>query len=268
MLAAYPQIICIASGNGGAGKTMVATNLSVALQRMGKRVMVLDADLNMPNAHIALGAHSANNLGHFLSGEKTLQEIVFTSPTGVRLVSGVSGLTNLTQRHAFSIVQSFCTLNEEVDFLIVDTATGVTALTLPFLTASPKRFMVVRDNPTSIAQTIACIKTMVHNHDLGDIYLLINGMANPQDGQRLFDRINHACALAIGQSIHYIGAIGRHDSILSALKTGQSVLDVAGASDAAYDFSALAQATEQLPPMGYTSGRLEFFIEQRVSRAH
>lgn len=118
-----PQTICIGSAKGGVGKTAVAANLAVALQKMGKRVMLLDADLQMPTVHMVLGAHCAYNLGHFLSGKKTLQEIVTTSPTGVRLVSGVSGLAKLSQRQVFSIVQGFCTLTEEVDFLIVDTAT-------------------------------------------------------------------------------------------------------------------------------------------------
>lgn len=263
-----PQTICIGSAKGGVGKTAVAANLAVALQRMGKRVMLLDADLQMPTVHMVLGAHCAYNLGHFLSGKKTLQEIVTTSPTGVRLVSGVSGLAKLSQRQVFSIVQGFCTLTEEVDFLIVDTATGITPLTLPFLTASPKRFLVVRDNPQSIVQTIACIEALVHEHGHNEIYLLINGLDDPQDGQLVFDRINQACALTIGQSINYIGAIGHHENILSALKKCQSVFDYASQSAAAYDFSALAQATDQLLPIGYTSGKLEFFIEQRVRRTH
>jgi flagellar biosynthesis protein FlhG len=264
----FPQTICIGSAKGGVGKTAVAANLAVALQRMGKRVMLLDADLQMPTVHMVLGTHCVYNLGHFLSGKKTLQEIVTTSPTGVRLVSGVSGLSKLSQRHVFSIVQGFCTLTEEVDFLIVDTATGITPLTLPFLTASPKRFLVVRDNPQSIVQTIACIEALVHEHGHNEIYLLINGLDDPQEGQLVFDRINQACALTIGQSINYIGAIGQHENILSALKKCKSVFDYASQSGAAYDFSALAQATDQLLPIGYTSGKLEFFIEQRVRRTH
>lgn len=136
------------------------------------------------------------------------------------------------------------------------------------MTASPKRFLVVRDNPQSIVQTIACIEALVYEHGHNEIYLLINGLDDPQDGQLVFDRINQACALTIGQSINYIGAIGQHENILSALKKCQSVFDYASQSAAAYDFSALAQATDQLLPIGYTSGKLEFFIEQRVRRTH
>lgn len=99
-------------------------------------------------------------------------------------------------------MQSFSTLNEKVDFLIVDTATAVKPLTLSLVTASPKRFKVVRDNLAAFRQTIACIKTRFHDHDLGEIYLLIHGVVAPQDGQRLFDRIYQACcALTIDQCI-------------------------------------------------------------------
>ncbi len=224
---------------------------------MGKRVMLLDANLPMANVQLALGTHCAYNLSHFLSGEKMLQVIVVTSPSGVRLVSGAPGLAamaKLSQRQVFSIVQGFSTLTEKVDFLIVDTATGLSAATLAFLTATPRRFLVVRDDLQSVLDVIAHIQVLVLDHGLDEIYLLTNGVGHPQNGQRLFKRINHFCAEAIGQSIHYIGAMGQHDGIASALKKGQSVLDFASESAAAQDFAALAQATDQLQPIGYASG--------------
>ena len=66
------QVIGIASGKGGVGKTTVSVNLAVALQAMGQRVMLFDADMSLANAQIALGCRCPYNLSHFLSGEKTL----------------------------------------------------------------------------------------------------------------------------------------------------------------------------------------------------
>ena len=54
----FPQVIGVASGKGGAGKTTVSINLAVALAMRGHKVMLLDADLGMANAQIALGAHA------------------------------------------------------------------------------------------------------------------------------------------------------------------------------------------------------------------
>ena len=55
----YPtQVIGIASGKGGAGKTTVSINLAVSLAMRGNKVMLLDADLGLANAQIALGVHA------------------------------------------------------------------------------------------------------------------------------------------------------------------------------------------------------------------
>ena len=69
------EVIGIASGKGGVGKTTVAINLAVALAQRGHDVMLFDADLGLANAQIALGARAEYNLSHFLAGQKTLEEI-------------------------------------------------------------------------------------------------------------------------------------------------------------------------------------------------
>jgi len=86
------EVIGIASGKGGVGKTTVSVNLAVALQMAGAKVMLFDADLSLANAQIALGCRAPYNLSHFLSGEKSLQDIVVTTRQGVRLIPGASGL--------------------------------------------------------------------------------------------------------------------------------------------------------------------------------
>ena len=85
-----PKVVGIASGKGGVGKTTVSVNLAVALAQAGQRVMLLDADLGLANTQIALGAHTPLNIGHVLRGEHSLQEIIITTPQGVRLVPGAS----------------------------------------------------------------------------------------------------------------------------------------------------------------------------------
>jgi len=261
------QVICIASGKGGVGKTVIAVNLAVALHRMGQRVMLLDCDLDMANAHIALGTQCDHNLSHFLSGEKTLQEITVTTRAGVRLVPGASGLkrmADISQVQAASIVQAFSSFEERIDYLIVDLSAGISPATLAFMVACPRRFVVVRDDPLSIADAFATMKVLIQDYGLSEIYLLPNGMKSQQDGKLLFDRINRACTRFLCQSIKYIGTIEHDADILLALQKCQSVQESAPNSLATENFGRLACSTKALEPISYAAGVIEFFIEKLV----
>ena len=191
------QVIGIASGKGGVGKTTVSVNLAVALAATGKRVMLFDADLSLANAQIALGCRAPYNMSHFLSGEKRLDEIVVTSRQGVKLVPGASGLQEmaaLNELQMARIVQEFSTLEDQIDYLIVDMAAGISPMVMTLLSACSRRFVVVQDDPSSIADAYGTIKVMLQDHQLDEIYLIPNAVQSETEGQQLFDRINRVCA--------------------------------------------------------------------------
>ena len=124
------EVIGIASGKGGVGKTTVSINLAVALAQRGHDVMLFDADLGLANAQIALGARAEYNLSHFLAGQKTLEEITLKTRQGIQLIPGASGmqeLAALSSMQAATIVQAFSGMAGDVDYLIVDIAAGKAA---------------------------------------------------------------------------------------------------------------------------------------------
>ena len=74
------KTIAIASGKGGVGKTTIAVNLSLALTKQNKNTLLLDADLGMANSHILLGINPKYSLEDFVSGNKSLDEVITTTP--------------------------------------------------------------------------------------------------------------------------------------------------------------------------------------------
>jgi flagellar biosynthesis protein FlhG len=264
------QVIGIVSGKGGVGKTTVSVNLAVALAARGRRVMVFDADLSLANAQILLGCRTEHNMSHFLSGEKTLAEIVVKTRHDVLLVPGASGLqemADLNELQMARIVQEFSSLDDQIDALIVDLPAGISPAVMTLLSACSHRFVVVQDDPSSIADAYGTIKVMMKDHGLDQIHLIPNAVESETQGQLLYQRINQVCARFLEQTVHYLGSIERDDQILQSLKKFQPVLEYAPSSAGARDFRRLAQSTDDLPVSPSSHGGIQFFIERMVQKA-
>jgi flagellar biosynthesis protein FlhG len=190
------DVIGIASGKGGVGKTTTSVNLAVGLAMRGHKVMLFDADMGLSNAQLALGCTTAFNFGHVLSGEKTLAEIIVTTRQGIRLVPGASGvqkLASLSPLEASGIVQAFSSIEEDIDFLIVDSAAGISSSVLTFMQASQRRLIVLRDEPSSIADAYGTIKVLINECKLDEIYVVPNLVDSQAAGRLLYKRINDVC---------------------------------------------------------------------------
>jgi flagellar biosynthesis protein FlhG len=266
----HTEVIGIASGKGGVGKTTISINLAVALVKMGHSVMLFDADLGLANAQIALGARAEFNLSHFLAGQKSLDEIILKTRQGVQLIPGASGvqeLAGLSQMQAASIVQAFSNLSLKIDFLIVDVAAGISPSVLAFLSACHRRFVVVQDDPSSIADAYGTVKVMSQELKLDEIYLLPNNVHSQTQGWKLYQRLNDVCVRFLGESIHYLTAIESDEMILASHRKYQSVMEHSPGTGAARDFRRLAELCTQLRPLAHSTGGLQFFMERLIKNS-
>ena len=116
------RVITVTSGKGGVGKTSVVINLAIALALLGKRVVIMDADLGLANVDVIIGLVPVNTLHDVIRGKKTLTEIIITGPEGVKIIPGASGLeelANLTGAQRERLIESLLSLEDMADILLL-----------------------------------------------------------------------------------------------------------------------------------------------------
>jgi flagellar biosynthesis protein FlhG len=140
----------VTSGKGGVGKTNVVGNLAIACQRMGKKVLVLDADLGLANLDIIYGINPRHDIGETIRGERELSKVIVEGPEGVSVIpasSGVQELAHLTEGQKVNLLSEFDTLNAMFDLLFIDTGAGISSNVIFFNLAAEERLIVVSPSP-------------------------------------------------------------------------------------------------------------------------
>ncbi|GMT49859.1 MAG: site-determining protein [bacterium] len=204
-----PRIITISSGKGGVGKTSLSTNLAISLSRMGKEVIVMDADLGLANVNVMLGMIPKYNLYNVLKGQKTISEIITDTPDGIKIIAGASGfsqLANLTHEEMLNFVKDIEKL-DFADIVIVDTGAGISDNVLSFIMAADEAIIVTTPEPTAITDAYGIIKTIGSKKKEVDIQLVVNRVQSEFEGKKVAERVIKIAFQFLSMHVEYLGFI-------------------------------------------------------------
>ncbi len=209
------RIIAVTSGKGGVGKSNVAVNLAISLSRLGKRVLLLDADLGTANADLLCNLPSTTaNLSHVISGRRTLSETIVDAPGGFRMIPGASGLSQIAALPEFErsrLVEQMKQLEDELDVLLVDTGAGVSPNVLTFAAGADEQLVVTTPEPTAIADAYAVIKS-IHRQTRetggdADFRLVVNMVRSKAEALDVFERLDSVCRRFLNLRLWYAGYV-------------------------------------------------------------
>ena len=208
------RVITVTSGKGGVGKSNVAVKLPVQMTRLGKKVLIFDADFGLANVEVMFGAVPKYNLGDLIYHGKGIREIITEGPMGIGFISGgagIMGLNNLTKDQILYFIKSLRELDELADVILVDTGAGISDSVLEFVMASPEVVLVTTPEPSSLTDSYSLLKTLYRNPNFlreeTSIRVLSNRAASLEEGKNVYDKLNSVVEQFLDGKIDYLGMI-------------------------------------------------------------
>lgn len=261
------KVIAVTGGKGGVGKTNVSVNLSCALSAMGRRVVLMDADLGLANVDIMLGVRPKRNIGDVLSGECTLREVMVEIEKNFSIVpasSGTQEMTSLGVHEHAELIHAFSEIADLIDVLIIDTAAGISQSVVSFVRAAQEVIVVVCDEPTSITDAYGLIKLLNRDYGMTRFRVLANMVRSEQEGRNMFGKLLTVTDRFLDVTLQYVGSIPYDEVVRKAVQKQKPVFRAYASSKPAIAFRQLAKRVDEWHISQTPRGHLEFFVEKLV----
>ena len=212
--------IAVTSGKGGVGKTNTAVNLATTLCRLGKRVILFDADFGLANAHVLLGTNPKTTTADFLAGKASMAETMTPAPLGLNFISGGSGLIellNLDNQARYRMLAGLSSLQSEIDYLIVDCPAGASDSTLFFVNAADIALVVLVAEPTSFLDAYALLKAAYLEKNITEFSIMVNMAENSKTAEANFKKFRDIAMRFLDVKLHYAGMIPQSTAIRQSI---------------------------------------------------
>jgi len=217
-----PRTIAITSGKGGVGKTNLAVNLAIALGNMGKRVIIIDADMGMANVDILLGTSSRINLMNLLDPEVNLEDVLLRGPYGVSYISGGSGMEHaeeLTEVEKDILFTKLEACAEWADIILIDTGAGIGKNVLDFIVSADEVLLVTTPEPTALTDAYAVMKGYSKTTDTPNLKLIVNRVIDEPEIREVVSTLSRTAEKFLKLSVECMGYIYDDQTMVKSVRS-------------------------------------------------
>ena len=239
------NMLAIASGKGGVGKTWLSITLSHALAKEGRRVLLFDGDLGLANLDIQLGLMPKQDLSSVIAGRLTLnQAIVDYDDGGFQVIAGRSGsgsLANIAASRLQMIGEDLTLLASAFDHVLIDLGAGVERTVRQLAHNAATCIVVLTDEPTSLTDAYAFIKVTHAERPEVQFRIVTNIINSMREGERTYATLLKACQGFLKISPPLLGTVRRDPRVKEAIRSQMPLLTRYPNTEAAEDVSKIAQ---------------------------
>jgi len=216
------RIITISSGKGGVGKTNLSVNMALAFARIGRKVVVMDADLGLANINVMFNLIPKYNLYHVIKKQKTIQEILVETEYGISIVAGASGfsqIANMGRKERQDFIDEMNNLSF-ADIILIDTGAGVSSNVLDFVAAADDAIIVTTPEPTAITDAYSIIKIIATEYKAIDmeLKLVVNRARGAAEAKNVADRMINITGQFLNMKMDYLGFVYEDQAVINAVR--------------------------------------------------
>ncbi len=256
------SVYSITSGKGGVGKTAVTANLAYSLAMLGKRILILDADLGLANIDVVFGLTPMYNLNHFFSGEQDLDTILVDGPLGIKILPAGSGIQNfirLDSHQKMRLLDGLDSMHNSFDYVLIDTEAGISENVTYFNTAAQEILVVTTPEPTAITDAYALMKLLSTKYHEKHFNLVVNQIQSEDEALDVYRKLTMVSNRYLDISIDFLGSVPEDRQMIESIRKQRVIIELYPHSRITAAFSQLAGRICMEPSHCEPKGNLQFF---------
>ncbi len=222
----FLKTIAVASGTVGVGKTTIATNLAIVLNKLGRKVLLMDSESGLRNIEVTLHMHPKHHIQHLLTEELLFRDILVEGQDGGNIPSPCRGPQELTELQQLNILNTIDGCTSNIDVLLIDTSSGLMETIAFFCSAAQEIIILVSPEPTSIADAAALIKVLYSRYQEKQLHVLVNSAKNAKEGIEVFRRLSRATEPCHSISLDYLGHLPLDEAVKTAVQARRAFVDL------------------------------------------